>query len=303
MPIVPGSNAPAAERKDNMENTGEITHLSKSADSIQNKKTKRSFLGSEKWKSVLLALILPALILAIWQYIGTIGIVSTTLLPTPVSIGEAFIDLTVSGELFRHLKISVFRAAVGFLLGGGLGLLFGLWVGFFKRAEHTLDPTLQMIRTVPHLAVLPLFILWFGFGELSKILLIAKGAFFPLYLNTFLGIRGVDSRLFEVARVLEFNRFKLVTKLILPSAMPNILLGVRLSLGIAWLGLVVAELMGSSEGVGYMIMDARQFTQTSIVFVGIIIFAVVGKLTDSFVRYLETRLLIWRDNYKGEGTI
>jgi sulfonate transport system permease protein len=136
-----------------------------------------------------------------------------------------------------------------------------------------------------------------------EILLIAKGAFFPIYLNTFLGIRGVDSRLFEVARVLEFNRFKLISKLILPAAMPNILLGVRLSLGIAWLGLVVAELMGSSEGIGYMIMDARQFSQTSIVFIGIIIFALVGKLTDSFVRYLETRLLKWRDNYKGEGTI
>jgi len=163
-----------------------------------------------------------------------------------------------------------------------------------------MDPSIQMLRTVPHLALAPLFILWFGFGEISKILLIAYGAFFPIYVNTYLGIRGVDSKLFDVARVLQFSKWKQITKLILPAALPNILLGVRLSLGIAWLGLVVAELMGASEGVGYMIMDARQFSQTDVVFVGIIIFAVVGKLTDSFVRVLEKRLLKWRDSYAGE---
>nr|WP_286886554.1 ABC transporter permease [Aneurinibacillus sp. UBA3580] len=248
-------------------------------------------------------MILPAMILGIWQTVGAMNLVSSTILPTPVAIGQAFIDLIVSGELFSHLQISIFRAVLGFLLGAGLGLILGTLVGFFNRAEQTMDPTLQMLRTIPHLAVMPLFILWFGFGELSKVLLIAKGAFFPVYLNTFLGIRGVDAKLFEVARILEFNRVKLVTKLILPAAMPNILLGIRLSLGIAWLGLVVAELMGSSEGVGYMIMDARQFTQTDIVFVGIIIFALVGKLTDSLVRYFESKLLKWRESYKGEGTL
>lgn len=291
------------ERKNKMENTGEIIRVPHGKDQITAQKAAKDIRRSEKWKVTARGLLIPLFILGIWQLAGSFGLVSRTLLPTPVEIAKAFVELALSGELFSHLKISVFRAAIGFLLGGGLGLLFGLLVGFFNKAEHSLDPTLQMIKTVPHLAVLPLFILWFGFGELSKILLIAKGAFFPIYLNTFLGIRGVDSRLFEVARVLEFNKFKLITKLILPAAMPNILLGVRLSLGIAWLGLVVAELMGSSEGIGYMIMDARQFTQTSIVFVGIIIFALVGKLTDSFVRYLETHLLKWRDNYKGEGKI
>jgi sulfonate transport system permease protein len=193
----------------------------------------------------------------------------------------------------------VYRAAIGFLLGGGLGLLFGLTTGLFRRAEETVDPTIQMFRMIPHLAITPLFILWFGFGEFSKVLLIAKGAFFPLYVNTFLGIRNADAKLFDVAKILEFNRWKQVTRLVLPSALPNILLGLRLSLGIAWLGLVVAELMGSSEGIGYLIMDARQFSQTEIVMVGILIFAVVGKATDSFVRYLEKRLLRWRDSYNG----
>ncbi|WNS78375.1 ABC transporter permease [Domibacillus sp. DTU_2020_1001157_1_SI_ALB_TIR_016] len=243
--------------------------------------------------------VVPIIILALWQYAGSAGLISETVLPTPLAILASFYELAVSGELADNMKISIARAAGGFLLGGGLGLLFGILVGFSKRTESYLDPSLQMLRTVPHLAVTPLFILWFGFDELSKVLLIALGAFFPIYINTFLGIRGVDAKLFDVARVLEFSWRHQITRLILPAALPNILLGVRLSLGIAWLGLVVAELMGSSAGVGYMIMDARQFSQTEKVFVGIIIFAVVGKLTDSFVRLLERKLLKWRSSFKG----
>lgn len=248
---------------------------------------------------MLRGLILPVTVLLVWQVAGSLELVSKTLLPTPLAILEAFGDLIKTGELWKHLQISVYRAAVGFLLGGGLGLLLGLFTGLFRRFEETLDPTVQMLRMIPHLAITPLFILWFGFGELSKILLIAKGAFFPLYVNTFLGIRNADSKLFDVARILEFNRWNLITRLVIPAALPNVLLGLRLSLGVAWLGLVVAELMGSSEGIGYLIMDARQFSQTQIVFVGIIIFAVVGKVTDSFVRWLEKKLLKWRDSYNG----
>ncbi|MET1029956.1 ABC transporter permease [Domibacillus tundrae] len=243
--------------------------------------------------------VVPVIILALWQYAGSAGFISPTVLPTPLAILLTFYELTISGELAANMQISIARAVGGFLLGGGLGLLFGILVGFSKKTESYLDPTLQMLRTVPHLAVTPLFILWFGFDELSKVLLIALGAFFPIYINTFLGIRSVDAKLFDVARVLEFNWHRQITRLILPAALPNILLGVRLSLGIAWLGLVVAELMGSSAGVGYMIMDARQFSQTEKVFVGIIIFAVVGKLTDSFVRLLEQKLLKWRSSFKG----
>lgn len=243
--------------------------------------------------------VVPIIILALWQYAGSTGLISETVLPTPLAILTAFYELAVSGELADNMQISIARAAGGFLLGGGLGLLFGILVGFSKKTESYLDPTLQMLRTVPHLAVTPLFILWFGFDEISKVLLIALGAFFPIYINTFLGIRGVDAKLFDVARVLEFSWHRQITRLILPAALPNILLGVRLSLGIAWLGLVVAELMGSSAGVGYMIMDARQFSQTEKVFVGIIIFAVVGKLTDSFVRLLERKLLKWRSSFQG----
>ncbi|MBJ8076838.1 ABC transporter permease [Bacillus cereus group sp. N12] len=251
-------------------------------------------------KVLVRAITIPVIILIIWQLAGVFGLVSKTVLPTPLDIFLAFQELIKTGELFGHLSISVFRAAAGFFIGGGLGVILGTIVGFSTRSEQYLDPSVQMLRNVPHLAVAPLFVLWFGFGETSKVLLIADGAFFPLYVNAFLGIRGVDSKLFDVARVLEFNKRKLITKLILPAALPNLLLGARLSLGVAWVSLVVAELMGSTEGIGYMIMDARQFSNTDIVFVGIIIFAFVGKFSDSLVRLLEVKFLRWRDSFKGE---
>lgn len=249
-------------------------------------------------KFLIRAITIPIIILIIWQLAGVFGLVSKTVLPTPLDIFLAFQELIKTGELFGHLSISVFRAAAGFFIGGSLGIILGTIVGFSTRSEQYLDPSVQMLRTVPHLAVAPLFVLWFGFGETSKVLLIADGAFFPLYVNAFLGIRGVDSKLFDVARVLEFSKRKLITKLILPAALPNLLLGARLSLGVAWVSLVVAELMGSTEGIGYMIMDARQFSNTDIVFVGIIIFAFVGKFSDSLVRLLEVKFLRWRDNFK-----
>jgi sulfonate transport system permease protein len=256
-------------------------------------------IHESKWRITFLGILLPFVTLIIWQTLSSLQIISATLFPSPLNILNELLSMVKSGELFHHLKISIQRAAFGFLLGGSFGLMFGLLVGLKKSAEHLLDPTLQMLRTVPHLAITPLFILWFGFGEWSKVLLISLGAFFPLYVNTFLGVRNVDAKLFDVAKVLEFGKLKQITKLVIPSALPNVLLGLRLSLGVAWLGLVVAELMGSSEGIGYMIQDARQFSRTSSVFVGIIIFAVVGKLVDSVVRLLEVRLLKWRDNYKG----
>ncbi|MGG1678119.1 ABC transporter permease [Neobacillus sp. NRS-1170] len=246
-------------------------------------------------------LVLPIIIVVVWQLAGSLLHVSNTILPTPLDIFHSFLELARTGELFGHIKISVFRALIGFILGASLGLLFGTLTGLSNKAEQFVDPSLQMLRTVPHLALSPLFILWFGLGELSKELLIALGAFFPLYVNTLLGIRGVDKKLFDVARILEFSRWNQVTKLIFPAALPNILLGVRLSLGAAWLGLVVSELMGASEGIGYLIMDARQFTRTEVVFVGIIIFALGGKIGDSLVRVLESRFLKWRDSYQGEN--
>ncbi|MFC3747671.1 ABC transporter permease [Paenibacillus sp. GCM10012306] len=253
--------------------------------------------------NIALGVMLPIATVVIWEIAAAMGKLNPILLPAPSKIVEEFVSLTSSGELLHHLGISAWRALLGFLLGGGLGLTAGIWVGFSYKTERLLDPLLQMLRTLPHLAIAPLFILWFGFGEASKVLLIAKGTFFPLYVNTFLGIRSVDSKLFEVGRVLQFSKWNMITKLVVPAAMPNILLGVRLSVGVAWLVLVVAEMMGSSSGIGFLINDARSFSLTSVVFVGIIVFAIVGKLTDSLVKLLERRLLRWQDSYKGDGKL
>ncbi|MHA7966943.1 ABC transporter permease [Paenibacillus sp. CAU 1782] len=243
--------------------------------------------------------IIPAAVLIFWQWASLTGAADPKLFPAPSSIFDDFYSMLLSGELYFHIRVSLMRAALGFLLGGSLGLIVGITVGMSVRAEELIDPSVQMLRTVPLLSITPLFILWFGFGELSKVLLIAMGSFFPLYVNTFLGVRNVDKKLFEVARVLEFSRIKQITRLMLPSALPNVLLGLRLSLSIAWLCLVVAELMGADSGVGYLIQDARSYVRTGAVFVGIFIFAFVGKLADSLVRLLERKLLRWQDNYRG----
>lgn len=253
-----------------------------------------------KLTNALIGWLVPLSIIIAWQTAGALGWLNPILLPTPLSIWNEFVHLTSTGELIRHLGISSWRGLLGFLLGGSLGLAAGIWVGFSYKAERLVDPSLQMLRTLPHLAIAPLFILWFGFGETSKILLIAKGSFFPLYVNTFLGIRSVDNRLFDVARVLQFSRWDQIRRLIVPAALPHIFLGIRLSIGVAWLGLVVAELMGASSGIGYIINDARSFSWTTVVFVGIMVFALVGKLSDTLVKGFEGRLLRWQDSYKGD---
>ncbi|MFJ7471639.1 ABC transporter permease [Peribacillus frigoritolerans] len=249
-------------------------------------------------KSALRGSVLPVVVLIAWQALGSVGILPAQLFSSPLLIVMTFIDLVQSGEMGMHLQISLTRAFLGFALGGFLGLLLGVIVGMQKKSEEYLNPSIQMLRTVPLLAITPLFIMWFGFGELSKVLLIALGAFFPLYLQTFLGLRNVDKKLYDVALILEFSRREQIMKLMIPAALPNILLGIRLALSAAWMCLVVAELLGADRGVGFMIQDARSFMQTDVVFVGIIIFALAGKISDSFVRLLENHLLKWQDSFK-----
>jgi sulfonate transport system permease protein len=264
---------------------------------INNKRARPSLIG--KLPDSLQALIFPFAVLLLWQAAGSFGLLSPSLLPTPWSICTQFMKLVANGKLFIHLEASVIRAALGFGLGAMLALIIGLATGLSKMLEELLDPSLQMMRTVPLLSIIPLFILWFGVGQLSQVLLIALGSFFPLYVNTFAGVRGVDRKLYEVAQVLQYSRLQQIFRLIIPAALPNILLGIRLSLGVAWLCLVVAEMMGASSGIGYMITEARQYSQTPAVFVGIAVFAAVGKLSDSLVRMLESKLLHWREVYKG----
>ncbi|GGI45215.1 putative aliphatic sulfonates transport permease protein SsuC [Paenibacillus marchantiophytorum] len=253
----------------------------------------------DKLNDIVIGSILPLLIVVIWQLSGDLGLFSPTFLPTPLQIASEFRTLIVSGELSQHLSISLQRAAIGFVIGGSIGLVFGFFVGFIQKLEFMLDPSFQMLRMIPHLAIAPLIILWFGFGEVSKIVIIANGAFFPMYIYTFLGIRSVDHKWFEVAQVLNFSKSKQIFRLILPASLPSILLGLRLSVAISWLGLVVAELIGSQEGIGFLINYGKQNSSAELIFVGVIIFAVIGKLVDSLVRLLERKWLSWRDSFQG----
>ncbi|WP_212961468.1 ABC transporter permease [Cohnella xylanilytica] len=264
------------------------------------RKVKRSFdLRSRLLKDIALGALIPVLMLVVWQIGGAFGWVSRTFMPPPLAIAESLVRLADSGGLLHHLGVSAQRAALGFLIGGGFGFVLGILTGTIRRAEYLLDPSLQVLRLVPHLAIAPLIILWFGFGEESKVAIVTTGAFFPLYVNTFLGIRNVDSQLYDVARTLEFSRRKRLVRLILPAALPNILLGVRLSMAVAWIGLAVAEFVGSTSGIGFLVNEAKQNGEPEVIFVGILIFAVVGKLIDFFVRLLENKWLHWRDGYQG----
>jgi sulfonate transport system permease protein len=266
---------------------------------ISRQKRRRSWSKWTHLNNIVIGAAIPVITLIIWQWMYNKGYIDPYFLPSPIGIAAAVRELAVSGQLVEHIGVSFGRVISGFAIGGGLGLLFGLLVGFSRQSEKLLDPMVQLLRMTPHLAVAPLIILWFGFGETSKVLIIANGAFFPLYVNTMLGIRSVDNKLFEVSKVLQFSRFKKIIRLILPSSVPNILLGVRLSLAVSWLGVVVAEMINSKSGVGYLIYFGQYNSRTDFIFVGIIIFAVAGKAVDSFVRLLERKWLSWRDSYKG----
>ncbi|NQX61223.1 ABC transporter permease [Paenibacillus qinlingensis] len=281
-----------------------VEALSQATQGIGKSKGQKLELVRIKWlwervNDFVIGAIVPVLLLVIWQVSGDLGLFSPSFLPTPLQIAAEFRSLIASGELTQHLSISLQRAVIGFLIGGSIGLFFGFIVGFVQKLEFMLDPSFQMLRMIPHLAIAPLIILWFGFGEVSKIVIIANGAFFPMYIYTFLGIRNVDHKLFEVAKVLNFSKSKQIFRLILPAALPGILLGLRLSVAISWLGLVVAELIGSQEGIGFLINYGKQNSSAELIFVGVIIFAVIGKLVDSLVRWLERRWLSWRDSFQG----
>lgn len=242
--------------------------------------------------------IVPILLITVWQLAAQVGWLSSRILPEPLAVEKAAWVLAASGELWVHVKMSLWRATTSFAVGGGLGLLLGLLTGTFKTAETLLDTTLQMIRNIPALALIPLVILWFGIEETSKLFLVAVGVFFPVYLNTFHGIRSVDKGLIEMAKSYGLSGWPLYRDVILPGALPSILVGVRFSLGLVWVLLIVAETISAQSGIGYMTMNAREFLQTDVVLVGILLYALLGKLADVVSRFLERYWLRWHPGYR-----
>ena len=243
----------------------------------------------------------PIVVISTWQLASQAGWLSTRVLPEPWAVLKAFWSLTLSGEIGKHVATSTWRALVGFGIGGGLGLLLGLLTGTFRAAETLLDSTLQMIRNIPALALIPLVILWFGIDEWAKLFLVALGVFFPIYLNTFHGIRSVDKGLIEMARSYGLAGWPLYRHVILPGALPAILVGVRFSLGFMWVILIVAETISAQAGIGYMTMNAREFLQTDVVLVGILLYALLGKLADVLAKGLERWWLRWHPGYQPEA--
>lgn len=242
--------------------------------------------------------LVPVVLVIFWQVASVTGLLESRILPAPSAVLSAFWSLSVSGELWHHVKISAGRALLGLLVGGGLGLLLGLLNGSSKIASTLLDTTLQMIRNIPALALIPLVILWFGIDESAKLFLVAIGVFFPIYINTYHGIRSVDPQLIEMGKSYDLTRWQLYKDIILPGAMPSILVGLRFALGLVWVLLIVAETISAQAGIGYMTMNAREFLQTDVVLVGILLYALLGKLADVFAHYLERYLLRWHAGYQ-----
>ena len=246
----------------------------------------------------LLPWLLPLVLLIAWELASTQGWLSTRVLPEPLAVLQAFNKLLLSGELTHHVAVSTGRALAGLAVGGGLGLLLGLLTGSLRTAETLLDTSLQMLRNIPALALIPLVILWFGIDESAKLFLVAVGVFFPIYLNTFHGIRSVDAGLIEMARSYGINGWQLYRQVILPGALPSILVGLRFALGLMWVLLIVAETISAQSGIGYLTMNAREFLQTDVVLVGILLYALLGKLADAVARGLEHWWLQWHPGYR-----
>ena len=245
--------------------------------------------------------LVPIGVIAGWELASRTGWLSSRILPEPLAVATAFWHLLLSGALLHDVAISTGRAVAGLAIGGGLGLALGLLTGSFRTAETLLDTTLQMVRNVPPLALIPLVILWFGIDESAKLFLVAIGVFFPIYLNTYHGIRAVDAGLVEMARSYGLKGWPLYREVILPGALPSILVGLRFSLGLMWVLLIVAETISAQSGIGYMTMNAREFLQTDIVLVGVLLYALLGKLADLVARGLERRFLRWNPAYLGAG--
>lgn len=241
--------------------------------------------------------IVPAIIIALWQAGASLGLIKAEFLPAPSEVLAAGYRLTLSGELPENIAISFKRAISGFLVGGTLAFGFGLANGLSRTTEKLTDSTFQMVRNIPNLALVPLVILWFGIDEGAKLFLTAFGVFFPIYINTFHGVRNVDPQLIEMARSYGIGPFNLFRKVVLPGALPSIFVGLRYALGIMWLTLIVSETIAATSGIGYMAMHAREFMLVDIVVLAIVVYALLGKLADSAARWLERRTLAWNPAY------
>jgi sulfonate transport system permease protein len=253
--------------------------------------------GSRLARSRWTPFVLPTLLLVAWQVASLTGALPATILPAPTAVIGVGWELLRDGTLLTNLSVSATRAIVGLLAGGSIALALGFATALSPGLRRLLDPTLQAVRTIPHLALIPLVILWFGIDEGAKVLLVGWGVFFPIYLNAYHGVTSIDRGLVEMGRVYGMGRWTLFRRVILPGALPSILVGLRFALGIMWLTLIVAETIAANSGIGYMANQAREFSQTDVIVLAILVYAALGKLADTITRLAERRFLRWNPAY------
>lgn len=236
----------------------------------------------------------PVLLLLLWEAGSRLGLIPERTLAAPSAVLGTLLEMVISGELPSNLLVSFARVAAGLFIGVSLGLALGLVAGLSRSGELAVDPLMQIKRTIPALALTPLFIVWFGIGETPKVALIAFGTIFPVYLNLYSGIRSVDLRLLDAAKSFGLSRWEQIWHVVLPSALPQLLVGLRYALSVSILVLVVAEQINASAGLGYLINNARDFMRTDIIVVCLMVYAILGLGADWLVRAIEARALIWR---------
>lgn len=242
----------------------------------------------------------PLLLLLLWHAASITGLLAPEVLAGPATVVTSAVALWNSGELPQAILVSLRRTLLGLALGGSIGVSLAVVSGLLRLGEDLIDSSVQMLRTIPNVALIPLLIIWFGIGEPPKVALIALATAFPLYLNVYAGIRNADQALVEAGRTLGLSRLRLIRHVILPSALPSALVGLRYALGVSWLALVFGEQINATAGIGYLMNTAREMFQTDVIVVCLVVYALLGLAVDAVVRTLERLLLAWRPSFNGE---
>jgi sulfonate transport system permease protein len=240
--------------------------------------------------------VFPTVLLAAWYGFCVAGLFPPQIAPSPDAVARDLWKLWSNGQLIGHIWITTWRVALGFLFGALAATALGAATGYSRQAREYLDPTIQALKAVPSLAWVPLFILWFGIFEASKITLIAVGVFFPVYLNLMTGVQGVDRKLVEVGRVNNLGQFDLVRRILLPATLPSYFTGLRAGLALGWMFVIAAELMGASRGLGFLMIDGEMTGRPSVIVGALILFAIAGKITDAMIVAVGRRVLSWQDD-------
>jgi sulfonate transport system permease protein len=244
-----------------------------------------------------LGLLLPAGLAVLWELAVRAGLSDGRLVPPPSRIYAEFAELARSGELLRHAIATLLRVAVGFGLGTAVGTLLGAIAGYSTLVRRLIDPSLQGLRAVPSIAWIPLFILWLGIFETSKVALIAIGVFFPIYLGVMGAVMSVDRKIVEVGRVFRLSGVQMVRRILLPAVLPSYVIALRSGLGLGWMFVIAAEFMGASEGLGYLLIDGQQLGKPAEIVAAILAFAALGKTTDWFIALAAAPFLRWEDRF------